>query len=99
MDYKLISLLILLNLFTIPIFSQISGPSPTPSDAAPEIAVLPDPYHTEDDDYFAKFQELITEFDTSMQSMNPDDIITFSLKQGAEEVNFYRRNPNFFKFF
>ncbi len=89
MDYKLFFLIILINLYTTPISSQI-WPAPY-EDNSPEaeIGEIPDPSHSEDDDYDTKFQELIKDFDSSMENMNPDDIITFSLKQGSEEV----KNP------
>ena len=93
MNFKPLLSFSLLFLIVPSLLAQIEGPNPIGSvpeqarHAEPEIP----PPKMEEDDYYEKFQQLINEFDQSMENMNPDDIITFTLKQGLEEVKFIVR--------
>lgn len=82
MNLKLISLIFL---FISPLLCQIEGPKQEDANSQQEEHYIPPPL-VEEDEYFIKFQQLISEFDQNMQNMNPDDIITFSLKANSEEV-------------
>ena len=90
MSLKFLLSLSLLFLFVPHFFAQIEGPNPIPDSATQPEPQNPPP-QMEEDDYYEKFQELITEFDQSMENMNPDDIITFTLKQGLEEVKIWQK--------
>lgn len=93
MNFKSLLSFLLLFLIAPSLLAQIEGPNPMGSvpeqarHAEPEIP----PPKMEEDDYYEKFQQLINEFDQSMENMNPDDIITFTLKQGIEEVKILSR--------
>ena len=83
------SYIFLLLLLCTPILSQVEGPSTDtvaqPQEATVDPAMKDLPYD-KPDEYYEQFQALITEFDRNMQNMNPDDIITFTVRQGYEEV-------------
>lgn len=89
MNFKLICLIFL---FLSPSLCQIEGPKQEDANAntQEEEHYIPPPL-VQEDEYFIKFQNLITEFDQNMQNMNPDDIITFSLKANSEEVDFINK--------
>jgi hypothetical protein len=91
-------LFLLFSLLFFPsVFTQVEGPNPvgTPGKQQHEGEAHIPPPKIETDDYYEKFQQLITEFDQSMENMNPDDIITFALKQGFEEVIIIKFYLNF----
>lgn len=74
-------LFILISLYSLPcLYTQIQN---TESNTELPDPVLPDidPVISKKKEEYSKFQELIIEFDQSMENMIPDDIISFTLSQ------------------